>query len=132
MYKNLMELRALRAEETAIKARINEIAGAAAQEAVDILAAEGRDRGQFTTPDGSIFQLQRTDVFDFADYHKYKDDLCVQWRQYARIKADLQNHVKSYTQKMASNIKSWAQVHPDKEPDKVLLTVKVVDENVEG
>ena len=127
-----MELRTLRAQEEAIEARIKEIAGAAAQEAVEILAAEGRDRGQFTTPDGSTFQLQRTDVFDFADYHKYKDDLCVQWRQYARIKADLQNHVKSYTQKMASNIKSWAQVHPDKEPDKVLLTVKVVDENVEG
>ncbi len=132
MYENLMELRTLRAQEEAIEARIKEIAGAAAQEAVEILAAEGRDRGQFTTPDGSTFQLQRTDVFDFADYHKYKDDLCVQWRQYARIKADLQNHVKSYTQKMASNIKSWAQVHPDKEPDKVLLTVKVVDENVEG
>ena len=104
MYENLMELRTLRAQEEAIEARIKEIAGAAAQEAVEILAA----------------------------YHKYKDDLCVQWRQYARIKADLQNHVKSYTQKMASNIKSWAQVHPDKEPDKVLLTVKVVDENVEG
>ena len=37
MYKNLMELRTLRAGEKAIKARINEIAGAAAQEAVDIL-----------------------------------------------------------------------------------------------
>ena len=128
MYKNLMELRALRAEETAIKARINEIAGAAAQEAVEILAAEGRDRGQFTTPDGSTFQLQRTDVFDFTDYHKYKDDLCVQWRQYAKVKADIQNHVKLYTQKMASCIKDWVQIHPDKEPDKVLLTVKVVDE----
>ena len=132
MYKNLMELRTLRAQEDAIEARIKEIAGAAAQEAVEILAAEGRDRGQFTTPDGSTFQLQRTDVYDFANYHKYKDNLCIQWRKYARIKADLQNHVKSYTQKMASNIKSWAQVHPDKEPDKVLLTVKVVDENVEG
>ena len=131
MYKNLMELRTLRAQEEAIEARIKEIAGAAAQEAVEILAAEGRDRGQFTTPYGCTFQLQRTDVFDFADYHKYKDDLCVQWRQYARIKADLQNHVKSYTQKMATNIKAWAQVHPDKEPDKVLLTVKVVDESID-
>ena len=130
MYKNLMELRTLRAEETAIKARINEIAGAAAQEAVDILAAEGRDRGQFTTPDGSIFQLQRTDVFDFNDYHKYKDDSCILWRKYAKVKADIQNHVKSYTQKMASCIKDWVQIHPDKEPDKVLLTVKVVDESI--
>ena len=128
MFKNLLELRTLRAEEAAIKARINEIAGAAAQEAVEILAAEGRDRGQFTTPDGSTFQLQRTDVYDFNDYHKYKDDLCIQWRKYARIKADIQNHVKLYTQKMASCIKDWVQIHPDKEPNKVLLTVKVVDE----
>ena len=66
MYENLMELRTLRAGEKAIKARINEIAGAAAQEAVDILAAEGRDRGQFALPDGSTFQLQRTDVFDLT------------------------------------------------------------------
>ena len=126
-----MELRTLRAEEKAIKARINEIAGAAAQEAVEILAAEGRDRGQFTTPDGSTFQLQRTDIFDFADYHKYKDDSCILWRKYAKVKADIQNHVKSYTQKMASCIKDWVQIHPDKEPDKVLLTVKVLNESID-
>ena len=106
MYKNLMELRTLRAQEDAIEARIKEIAGAAAQEAVEILAAEGRDRGQFTTPDGSTFQLQRTDVYDFANYHKYQDNLCIQWRKYARIKADIQSHVKQYTQKMATNIKA--------------------------
>ena len=132
MYKNLMELRTLRAQEDAIEARIKEIAGVAAQEAVEILAAEGRDRGQFTTPYGCTFQLQRTDVYDFADYHKYKDDSCILWRKYAKVKADMQNHVKSYTQKMASCIKDWAQVHPDKEPDKVLLTVKVVDESIDG
>ena len=129
MYENLMELRTLRAEEKAIKARINEISGAAAQEAVDILAAENRDRGQFALPDGSTFQLQRTDVFDFANYHKYQDNLCIQWRKYARIKADIQNHAKQYTQKMATNINAWVLGHPDKEPDKVLLTVKVLDEN---
>ena len=131
MYENLMELRTLRAQEDAIEARIKEIAGAAAQEAVEILAAEGRDRGQFTTPDGSTFQLQRTDVYDFADYHKYKDNLCIQWRTFAWQKIDIQNYVKQYTQKMASCIKEWVQVHPDKEPDKVLLTVKVVDGDVE-
>ena len=131
MYENLMELRTLRAQEDAIEARIKEIAGAAAQEAVEILAAEGRDRGQFTTPDGSTFQLQRTDVYDFANYHKYQDNLCIQWRKYARIKADIQSHAKQYTQKMATNIKAWVIGHPDKEPDKVLLTVKVVNGDVE-
>ncbi len=40
-------------------------------------------------------------------------------------------HAKAYTQKMATNIKAWVLGHPDKEPDKVLLTVKVVYEKVE-
>ncbi len=126
MYKNLMELRALRAQETAIKAQINEIAGAAAQEAMDILAAEGRDRGQFTTPDGSIFQLQRTDVFDLTDYNKYKGEYPVLWRDTLKAKQVLQNEVKAYTAKMDGLLKSWQAEHKDWEPDEVRLTVKVI------
>ena len=106
MYENLMELRTLRAEEKAIKARINEIAGAAAQEAVDILAAEGRDRGQFTLPDGSTFQLQRTDVFDLTDYNKYKGEDCILWRESLKEKQDLQEQVKGCTRKMDGLLKS--------------------------
>ena len=132
MYKNLMELRTLRAQETAIKARINEIAGAAAQEAVDILAAEGRDRGQFTTPDGSIFQLQRTDVFDLTNYNKYKGEDCVLWRLSLTKKQNLQEQVKACTTKMDGLLKSWQAEHKDWEPDEVRLTVKVVDQKVEG
>ena len=128
MYKNLMELRALRAEEKAIKARINEIAGAAAQEAVDILAAENRDRGQFTTPDGSTFQLQRTDVFDLTDYNKYKGEDCILWRESLKEKQDLQEQVKGCTKKMDGLLKSWQTKHKNWEPDEVQLTVKVVNE----
>ena len=131
MFKNLMELRTLRAEETAIKARINEIAGAAAQEAVDILTAEGKDRGQFALPDGSTFQLQRTDVFDFTDYHKYKDDKCILWRDTLKAKQGLQNKIKAYTVVMDGALKSWQTEHIDWEPDEVRLTVKVVDGKVE-
>ena len=126
MYENLMELRTLRAEEKAIKARINEISGAAAQEAVDILAAEGRDRGQFTTPDGSTFQLQRTDVYDLTDYNKYKGEDCILWRETLREKKDLQEQVKGYTAKMDGLLKSWQSNHKDWEPDEVQLTVKVL------
>ena len=128
MYKNLIELRALRAEEKAIKARINEIAGAAAQEAVDILAAEGRDRGQFALPDGSIFQLQRTDVFDLTDYNKYKGEDPILWRETLKEKRDLQEQVKACTTKMDGLLKSWQAKHKDWEPDEVQLTVKVVSE----
>ena len=128
MYENLMELRALRAEEKAIKARINEIAGAAAQEAVEILAAEGRDRGQFTTPDGSTFQLQRTAVYDLTDYNKYKGEDCILWRESLKEKQDLQEQVKGCTRKMDGLLKSWQTKHKDWEPDEVQLTVKVVSE----
>ena len=127
MYENLMELRTLRAEEKAIKARINEISGAAAQEAVDILAAENRDRGQFTTPDGSTFQLQRTDVYDLTDYNKYKGEDCIIWRETLRAKKDLQEQVKGHTAKMDGLLKSWQSNHKDWEPDEVQLTVKVVE-----
>ena len=131
MYENLMELRTLRAEEKDIKARINEISGAAAQEAVDILAAENRDRGQFTTPDGSTFQLQRTDVYDLTDYNKYKGEDCIIWRETLSRKRELQEQVKGYTAKMDGLLKSWQSNHKDWEPDEVQLTVKVVDGNVE-
>ena len=127
MYENLMELRTLRAEEKAIKARINEISGAAAQEAVDILAWENRDRGQFTTPDGSTFQLQRTDVYDLTDYNKYKGEDCIIWRETLSRKRELQEQVKGYTAKMDGLLKSWQSNHKDWEPDEVQLTVKVVE-----
>ena len=127
MYENLMELRTLRAEEKAIKARINEISGAAAQEAVDILAWENRDRGQFTLPDGSTFQLQRTDVYDLTDYNKYKGEDCIIWRETLSRKRELQEQVKGYTAKMDGLLKSWQSNHKDWEPDEVQLTVKVVD-----
>ena len=122
-----MELRTLRAEEKAIKARINEISGAAAQEAADILAWENRDRGQFTTPDGSTFQLQRTDVYDLTDYNKYKGEDCIIWRETLSRKRELQEQVKGYTAKMDGLLKSWQSKHKDWEPDEVQLTVKVVD-----
>ena len=127
MYENLMELRTLRAEEKAIKARINEISGAAAQEAVDILAWENRDRGQFTTPDGSTFQLQRTDVYDLTDYNKYKGEDCIIWRETLSRKRELQEQVKGCTARMDGLLKSWQSNHKDWEPDEVQLTVKVVD-----
>ena len=131
MYENLMELRTLRAEEKAIKARINEISGAAAQEAVDILAWENRDRGQFALPDGSTFQLQRTDVYDLTDYNKYKGEDCIIWRETLSRKRELQEQVKGCTARMDGLLKSWQSKHKDWEPDEVQLTVKVVDGNVE-
>ena len=64
---NLKELRELRTQEKAIKARIDEISTEATNEAVAILAAKGLEKGEFEIEGVGTFQLQRTEVFDFAD-----------------------------------------------------------------
>ena len=123
---NLLELRTLRLQEKAIKARILEISDAAGSEAVAILAAKGLDRGEFTIPNVGTFQLQRTDIFDFADYNKYKQEQAVKWRENAREKVKEQNLVKARTALMAGYVKTFVELNPDKEPDEIKLTVKVI------
>ena len=125
--QNLIELHELRAQEKALKARIESVSDAATTEAVAILAAEGKDRGEFTIPGVGTFQLQRTDVFDFADYNKYKQEQAVKWRENAKEKVKEQNLVKARTAIMNGYVKTFVELYPDKEPDEVKLTVKVVE-----
>ena len=124
--KNLEQLRSLRTQEKAIKARIDEISPKAADEAVAILAAKGLDRGEFEV-DGLKYQLQRTDVFDFSDYRKYKTEEAVKWREEAVQKVKAQNKAKACTATMAGYVKTYIELNPDKEPDEIKLTVKVID-----
>ena len=125
--ENLKELRELRIEEKAIKARIDEISADAAQEAVDILAAEGRDNGEFEIEGVGKFQLQQTKVYDFTDYNKYKQPEAVKWRENAKEKTREQNLVKARTAVMNGYMKTFIQLYPDKEPDEIKVTVKVVE-----
>ena len=124
--ENLKALRELRIQEKAIKARIDSISDAATSEAVAILAAQGKDRGEFEI-DGQKFQLQRTEVFDFTDYNKYKQEQAVKWRNEAKEKVKEQMLVKARTAVMAGYVKTFVELYPDKEPDEVKLTVKVID-----
>ena len=125
-YSNLKTLRSLRIQEKALKARINEISTKATEEAVAILAAQGLDRGEFEVEGVGTFQLQRTDVFDFADYHKYQQEQAVKWRENAREKVKEQNCVKARTAVMAGYVETFKQLYPTKEPDEIKLTVKVI------
>ena len=126
--ENLKELRVLRIQEKAIKARIDAISDNATQEAVAILAAEGREKGEFEIPNVGKFQLQRTNVFDFADYNKYKQQQAVLWRENAKEKIKEQNIVKARTAIMNGYMKTFVELYPDKEPDEIKLTIKVVEE----
>jgi len=125
--KNLEKLHELRAQEKALKARIDKISPAATNEAVAILAAQGKDRGEFEVKGVGTFQLQRTDVFDFTDYNKYKQEQAVLWRENAREKVKEQNLVKARTAVMAGYMKTFGELYPDKEPDEIKLTVKCID-----
>ena len=124
---NLKELRELRNQEKAIKARIDEISGKATDEAVAILAAKGQEKGEFEVEGVGKFQLQRTEVFDFADYHKYQQEQAVKWRENAKEKVKEQNLVKARTAVMAGYVKTFVELYPDKEPDEIKLTVKVIE-----
>ena len=124
---NLKELRELRNQEKAIKARIDEISGKATEEAVAILAEKGLEKGEFEVEGVGKFQLQRTEIFDFADYHKYQQEQAVKWRENAKEKVKEQNLVKARTAVMNGYVKTFVELYPDKEPDEVKLTVKVVE-----
>ncbi len=123
---NLKELRELRIQEKAIKARIDAVSNDAEQEALAILAAQGKDRGEFEV-DGQKFQLQRTDVFNFSDYRRYPQEQAVKWRENAKEKVREQNLVKARTAVMNGYMKTFVELYPDKEPDEIKLTVKVIE-----
>ena len=124
---NLKELRELRNQEKAIKARIDEISGKATNEAVAFLAAKGLEKGEFTIPGVGTFQLQRTEVCDFSDYRRYPQEQAVKWRENAKEKLKEQNLVKARTAVMNGYVKTFVELYPDKEPDEIKLTVKVVE-----
>ncbi len=125
--ENLKLLRELRTQEKAIKAGIDEISTKAINEAVAILAEKGQDRGEFEVEGVGTFQLQRTDIFDFADYNKYKQEQAVKWRENAREKLKEQNLVKARTAIMNGYVKTFVELYPDKQPDEIKLTVKVIE-----
>ena len=123
---NLKLLRELRIQEKALKAQIDKISDAATEEAVAILAAKGLEKGEFTIPGVGTFQLQRTDVFNLADYNKYKGEEAVNWRSEAKKKIKAQNAAKACTAAMSGFLKTFVELNPDKQPDEIKLMVKCV------
>jgi len=124
---NLKELRELRIQEKAIKARIDEISGKATDEAVAILEAQGEIKGEFEVEGVGKFQLQRIESFNFADYRRYPQEQAVKWRENAKEKTKEQNLVKARTAVMAGYVKTFVELYPDKEPDEIKLAVKVIE-----
>ncbi len=126
-YPNLKLLRELRTQEKALKARIDEILPEAADEAVEILAAKGLDRGEFTVPGLGTYQLQRTEVIDMTDYNRYKGEDAKRWRQKKAAQDQSKKYSSALTKEMKGIVEAFVAQHPDWEPDEVKLTVKCLD-----
>ena len=119
---NLKELRELRIQEKAIKARIDEISDEATQEAVAIAP----DGGELEV-DGQKYQLQRTEVIDMMNSRRYKGEDAKRWRSLAGQRDFAKKTVSAYTKEMGAIVKAFVATHPDWEADEIKLTVKVIE-----
>jgi hypothetical protein len=126
-YPNLTEMRTLRSTIKAAEARINQISGPATQEAVDILAAKGLDRGEFTVPGVGTFQLQRTDVIDMSNHHRYKDEDAQRWRTKKAAQDQSKKYSAALTKEMKGIVDAFVAQHPDWEPDDIKTVLKCLD-----
>ena len=124
---NLKEMRSLRNTIKACEARINEISDAATNEAVAILAKQNLDRGEFSDEDGQRYQLQRTDVFDMANYNRYKTEDAVRWRQKKAAQDQARKYSAALTREMKGITDAFVAQHPDWQPDGFNLVLKVLD-----
>ncbi len=124
---NLKEMRELRNTIKACEARINEISDAATNEAVAILAEHNLDRGEFTDEDGLRYQLQRTDVFDMANYNRYKSEDAVRWRKKNEAREQSRKYTAALTREMKGITDAFVAQHPDWQPDDIKLVLKVLD-----
>ena len=125
-YPNLSELRNLRAQEKAIKARIEQISDDATKEALTILALDNKDHGEFIA-DGHKFQVQLTPVIDMSDFRRYKGDDAIRWR----AKKEAQDQTKKYSAALTKEMKAitdgFIAMHPDWTPDDTKVTIKCID-----
>ena len=124
---NLKEMRSLRNTIKACEARINEISKAATNEAVAILAKHNLDRGEFSDEDGQRYQLQRTDIFDMANYNRYKTEDAVRWRQKKEAQDQARKYSAALTREMKGITDAFVAQHPDWQPDDIKLVLKVLD-----
>ena len=126
-YSNLLELRELRNQEKAIKARIESISTEAANEAVAILAARGEIKGKFLV-DGHHFELRRAETFDFVGKpQKYTMPEGVAFRQKTAEQTVLKAQSAAITKVLKTLRDNFPALHPNIAPDSVEYTVVCVD-----
>lgn len=126
-YSHLLELRELRNQEKAIKARIESISTEAANEAVAILAARGEIKGKFLV-EGHHFELRRAETFDFVGKpQKYTMAEGVAFRQKTAEQTVLKAQSAAITKVLKTLRDNFPTLHPNIVPDNIDYTVVCVD-----
>ena len=126
-YSNLLELRELRKQEKAIKARIESISTEAANEAVAILAARGEIKGKFLV-EGHHFELRRAETFDCVGKpQKYTMAEGVAFRQKTAEQTVLKAQSAAITKVLKTLRDNFPTLHPNIVPDNIDYTVVCVD-----
>ena len=120
--QNLIELHQLRAQEKAIKARIEQISDKATEEALAITPKGG----EFQVGD-LVFQAQITDVIDMSNYNRYKGEDGKQWRACDAKQAELKKQSAALTKIKAGLVEAFKANNPDWTPDEVKVTIKCID-----
>ena len=121
-YPALHELHTLRQTIKSAESRISTISNQATAEAL-LLAPDG---GEFTA-DGLTFQLQRTEVIDMSNHHRYKDKDAKRWRTKKAAQDRSKKYSAALTKEMKGIVDAFVAQHPDWEPDEIKLTVKCLD-----
>ena len=120
--QNLIELHELRAQEKAIKARIEQISDKATEEELAITPKSGAINVGNTT-----FQAQITDVIDMSNYNRYKGEDGKQWRACDAKQAELKKQSAALTKIKAGLVDAFKDNNPDWAPDEVKVTIKCID-----
>ena len=73
------------------------------------------------------FQLQLTEVIDFSDYHRYKGEDAVRWREKKAAQDQAKKYSAALTKEMKGIVDAFVAQHPHWEPDEVKATVKCIE-----
>ena len=123
----LVQFANLKGIESALKVCLDEIKPEAIKLAKKQLALAQRTSGDFAY-EGHHFSLSKKDIYDMAGKpQRYTMPEGVQYRDFAKQKADLAKRSSAMTKFMDAQVKTFAAQHPGFQPDDTQFVLKVME-----
>ena len=123
----LVQFANLKGIESALKDCLDEIKPEAIKLAKKQLALAQRTSGDFAY-EGRHFSLSKKDIYDMAGKpQRYTMPEGVQYRDFAKQKADLAKRSSAMTKFMDALVKTFASEHPGFKPDDTQFVLKVME-----